>query len=66
MQQRASESVSNQEQNLQRDRDMLEAEVLRSLGNLRSVLSTRARDARCSEAGLRADAAALYATWCCR
>jgi serine/threonine protein kinase len=66
LQQRAGESVTNQEQNLQRDRDMLEAEVLRSLGNLRSVLSSRARESRCSEAGLRADAAALYATWCCR
>jgi hypothetical protein len=64
--QTATESVSNQEQNLTRDRDMLEAEVQRSLANLRATLSTRAREARCSEAGLRADAVALYATWCCR
>jgi serine/threonine protein kinase len=64
--QTATESVSNQEQNLARDRDMLEAEVQRSLANLRATLSTRAREARCTEAGLRADAVALYATWCCR
>lgn len=62
----AAESLANQEQSLQRDRDMLEAEVQRSLGALRSTLAARARDARCAEAGLRADGAALYATWCCR
>jgi hypothetical protein len=62
----AAESVATQEANLERDRQMLESEVQRSLASLRSALAQRARDARCTEAGLRADSEALFATWCCR
>jgi hypothetical protein len=62
----ASHSVEEQQQNIDRDRAMLEAEIQRSLPALRASLAQRASEARCVEAGLRADIDGVYATWCCR
>lgn len=62
----ASHSIEEQQQNIDRDRAMLEAEIQRSLPALRASLAQRASEARCVEAGLRADIDGVYATWCCR